>query len=210
MLPNLLSMLGQLPGSNVSQIYSIAFALSLVVMATCILMISSSLNSNVSQRTEFFGLMRCLGATRRQVLRFVRREALHWCVTSIPIGIGLMFFVLISETARRKESVTITCRDNTDLSAIQHRQELADEDVGRSVLFNCLGLVGCVIEHYGVEAFCDLVHISLHQYTRMKHKAHYIIEAELKANMLYLKGWSVGTVAATSAELHGISMDENR
>ena len=51
---NLLSMLGQLPGSNVSQIYSIAFALSLVVMMTCILMISSSLNSNVSQRTEFF------------------------------------------------------------------------------------------------------------------------------------------------------------
>ena len=35
---NLLSMLGQLPDSNVSQIYSIAFALSLVVMVTCILM----------------------------------------------------------------------------------------------------------------------------------------------------------------------------
>lgn len=91
---NLLSMLGQLPGSNVSQIYLIAFVLSLVVMATCILMISSSLNSNVSQRTEFFGLMRCLGATRRQVLRFVRREALHWCVTSIPVGIGLSIVVI--------------------------------------------------------------------------------------------------------------------
>ena len=93
-----------------------------------------------------------------------------------------MFLVLISETARRKESVTITRRDNTDLSAIQHRQELADKDVGRSVLFNCLGLVGCVIEHYGVEAFCDLIHISLHQHTRMQHKAHHIIKAELKAS----------------------------
>ena len=104
---NLLSMLGQLPGSNVSQIYSIAFALSLVVMMTCILMISSSLNSNVSQRTEFFGLMRCLGATRRQVFRFVRREALHWCVTSIPIGIGLSIVVVWGMCAvmRRLSSV---------------------------------------------------------------------------------------------------------
>lgn len=104
---NLLSMLGQLPDSNVSQIYSIAFALSLVVMVTCILMISSSLNSNVSQRTEFFGLMRCLGATRRQVLRFVRREALHWCVTSIPIGIGLSIVVVwgLCAVMRRLSSV---------------------------------------------------------------------------------------------------------
>ena len=63
----LLSMLGQLPGSNMSQIYTMAFLLSLVVMGTCVMMISSSLNSNVSQRMEFFGLLRCLGATRRQV-----------------------------------------------------------------------------------------------------------------------------------------------
>lgn len=49
----LLSMLGQLPGSNMSQIYTMAFLLSLVVMGTCVMMISSSLNSNVSQRMEF-------------------------------------------------------------------------------------------------------------------------------------------------------------
>ena len=90
----LLSLLGQLPGSNVNQIYSMAALLSLVVMATCILMISSSLNSNVSQRTAFFGLMRCLGATRRQTARFVRREALQWCVTAIPVGLGLSVLVV--------------------------------------------------------------------------------------------------------------------
>ena len=48
----LLSMLGQLPGSNMSQIYTMAFLLSLVVMGTCVMMISSSLNSNVSQRID--------------------------------------------------------------------------------------------------------------------------------------------------------------
>lgn len=90
----LLSVLGKLPDSNMWQIYTIAFRLSLVVMVTCVMMISSSLNSNVSQRTEFFGLLRCLGATRRQVLRFVRREALQWCITAMPIGIGLSIVVV--------------------------------------------------------------------------------------------------------------------
>ena len=38
--------------------------------------------------------MRCLGATRRQILRYVRREALQWCVTAIPIGTGLSIVVV--------------------------------------------------------------------------------------------------------------------
>ena len=56
-------------------------------MLTCILMISSSLNSNVAERTEFFGMLRCLGATKRQIMRFVCLEGLYWCKTAIPIGI---------------------------------------------------------------------------------------------------------------------------
>ena len=76
---SLLSIEGQLRGNSVSQIYQVAFFLSILVMLACILMISSSLNSSVSQRTEFFGLLRCLGASRKQILRFVRREALYWC-----------------------------------------------------------------------------------------------------------------------------------
>ena len=103
----LLSMLGQLPGSNMSQIYTMAFLLSLVVMGTCVMMISSSLNSNVSQRMEFFGLLRCLGATRRQVLRFVRREALQWCITAIPIGIGLSIVVVWGLCAVMRQLSTV-------------------------------------------------------------------------------------------------------
>jgi ABC-type phosphonate transport system ATPase subunit len=100
-------MLGQLPGSNMSQIYTMAFLLSLVVMGTCVMMISSSLNSNVSQRMEFFGLLRCLGATRRQVLRFVRREALQWCITAIPIGIGLSIVVVWGLCAVMRQLSTV-------------------------------------------------------------------------------------------------------
>lgn len=83
----LLSIQGQIEGkTGVNQIYQIAFILSIIVMLTCILMISSSLNSNVAERTEFFGMLRCLGATKRQIMRFVCLEGLYWCKTAIPIG----------------------------------------------------------------------------------------------------------------------------
>ena len=56
------------------------------------MMILGSMNSNVAQRTEFFGMMRCLGATAKQVRRYVRMEALFWCMKAIPPG--LLFSVV--------------------------------------------------------------------------------------------------------------------
>jgi putative ABC transport system permease protein len=76
------------PDSFILQLYGVAAVLFVLVLITGVLMISSSLNSNVIQRTEFFGMMRCIGATKKQVKRFVCREGLYWCVTSIPIGLG--------------------------------------------------------------------------------------------------------------------------
>ncbi len=52
-------------------------------------MISSSINSNVAQRTKFFGMMRCIGMSKQQIIRFVKLEALNWCKTAVPIGILL-------------------------------------------------------------------------------------------------------------------------
>ena len=91
----LLSIQGQIAGkTGVDQIYQVAFILSVIVMVTCILMISSSLNSNVAERTEFFGMLRCLGATKRQIMRFVRLEGIYWCRTAIPIGIILSILIV--------------------------------------------------------------------------------------------------------------------
>ena len=67
--------------------YFVAAVLAAIVMIAGILMITSSMNSNIARRTEFFGMMRCLGATRKQVVRFVRREALGWCKGAIPAGV---------------------------------------------------------------------------------------------------------------------------
>lgn len=62
--------------------------LFLLVLLAGVLMISGAMNSNVSRRTEFFGLLRCLGAGRRQIMAFVRREALGWCGQAIPAGVA--------------------------------------------------------------------------------------------------------------------------
>jgi len=67
----------------------IAAVLFLLILIAGVLMISSSINSSVSQRTKFFGMMRCIGMSKQQIIRFVRLEALNWCKTAVPIGIVL-------------------------------------------------------------------------------------------------------------------------
>lgn len=83
----LLGLMGQSRDPLMLYIYGSAFILFLLVMAAGILMISSSLNSNVAQRIQFFGMMRCIGSTPKQVMRLVIREALGWCRAAIPTGV---------------------------------------------------------------------------------------------------------------------------
>ena len=66
----------------------IAALLFLFVLCAGVFMIAGSMNSNVAQRTELFGMMRCIGMSRRQVIRYVRLEALNWCRSAIPIGLA--------------------------------------------------------------------------------------------------------------------------
>lgn len=70
-------------------LFLIAGALFVLILIAGVLMISSTINSNVAQRIKFFGMMRCIGMSRRQIIRFVRLEALNWCKRAIPTGIVL-------------------------------------------------------------------------------------------------------------------------
>lgn len=83
----LLGLMGQSVNSFMMQVYVAAAVLFVLVLFAGIMMIAGSLNSNVAQRTEFFGLMRCIGATPKQVMRYVRKEALNWCRFAIPTGV---------------------------------------------------------------------------------------------------------------------------
>ena len=83
----ILGILGQSDDSYMLELYGTAMILTVLVITAGVLMITSNLNSNVARRTEFFGMLRCLGATKKQVIRFVKLEALNWCKTAVPIGI---------------------------------------------------------------------------------------------------------------------------
>ena len=84
-----LSLLGASTNENVNALYPLAVACFVIILIAGIFMISSCMNSNVAQRTKFFGMMRCIGASKQQIVRFVRLEALNWCKTAIPIGCAL-------------------------------------------------------------------------------------------------------------------------
>ena len=75
--------------SYILGLYMVAAVLAVMVLLAGIFMIAASLNSNVLQRTSFFGMLRCLGASTRQVMRLVRLEALNWCKAAVPLGIIL-------------------------------------------------------------------------------------------------------------------------
>ncbi|WP_066676221.1 ABC transporter permease [Clostridium septicum] len=70
-------------------LYSTALVLFVLILISGVLMISSSINSSVAQRTKFFGMMRCIGMSKPQIIRFVRLESLNWCKTAVPIGVIL-------------------------------------------------------------------------------------------------------------------------
>lgn len=75
--------------SYIQNVYSLAAVLFFLILAAGVMMISSSMNSNVAQRMQFFGMLRCIGASRQQIVRYVRLEALNWCRTAVPAGVAL-------------------------------------------------------------------------------------------------------------------------
>ncbi len=83
-----LALMIQSRDSYMMQFYFVAAALAMLVVIAGILMITASMNSSIARRTEFFGMLRCLGAVKGQVIRYVQREALEWCRIAIPAGVA--------------------------------------------------------------------------------------------------------------------------
>lgn len=85
----LLGLLGQSDEGNtfMMMIYASAAILSVLVMTAGVLMIAGSLNTSIAGRTEFFGMLRCIGASPKQIMRIVHKEALGLCSAAIPAGI---------------------------------------------------------------------------------------------------------------------------
>lgn len=80
---------GNSENSYIVEIYYIAALLIVFVIATGVLMISGTISASVSERISFYGMLRCIGASKKQILKLVRLEALNWCKTAVPVGAAL-------------------------------------------------------------------------------------------------------------------------
>ncbi len=85
----LLGITGFSSNSYMFGLYIVALVLFVLILIAGVFMIAGSINSNICERAQFFGMMRCIGASRKQIIYFVRLEALNWCKIAIPIGVLL-------------------------------------------------------------------------------------------------------------------------
>lgn len=83
----LLGLMGQSDDSVMWQLYLTAGILFVLVTMSGVFMIAGSFNMSVLERTQFFGLLRCLGASKRQIKRYIRLEGLQYSLKGIPIGL---------------------------------------------------------------------------------------------------------------------------
>ena len=83
----MLGILGMSSSSYMTGLYGIALILVLLVMLSGILMIAGSMNSSIAERTQYFGMLRCIGTSKAQIRHIVKLEALNWCKIAIPLGI---------------------------------------------------------------------------------------------------------------------------
>ena len=83
----LLGLMGQSESNIMQALYLIAAILVFLVLIAGTVMISASFNTNVLERTQFYGLLRCLGASRKQVKHFVILQGLRQSAKGVPIGL---------------------------------------------------------------------------------------------------------------------------
>lgn len=101
-------------------VYGLGAILILIIMLGSIALIYNSFSISVSERTKQFGLLRSVGATKKQMIRTVLTEALFLCAVAVPLGllsgclgIGVTFrllsdqFAMIVGDTVRSDAVTM-------------------------------------------------------------------------------------------------------
>ena len=76
--------------------------LGIALLLSCGVAISSAMESMLAQKTEEIGMLRAVGATRRQIRRLFGRDAWLLCLISLPLGIllGIVTVFIISRFAK--------------------------------------------------------------------------------------------------------------
>lgn len=83
----LLGLMGQSENSTMQSLYIVVIFLVLLVLIAGTVMIAASFNTNVLERIQFYGLLRCLGASKKQVKHFVILQGMRQSIKAVPIGL---------------------------------------------------------------------------------------------------------------------------
>lgn len=83
----LLGLMGQSENSTIQSLYIVAVFFVILVLIAGTVMIAASFNTNVLERVQFYGLLRCLGATKKQVKNFVILQGLRQSMRGVPFGL---------------------------------------------------------------------------------------------------------------------------
>lgn len=83
----LLGLMGQSENSTMQSLYIVATFLVLLVLIAGTVMIAASFNTNVLERVQFYGLLRCLGASKKQVQHFVILQGVRQSIKGVPVGL---------------------------------------------------------------------------------------------------------------------------
>jgi putative ABC transport system permease protein len=94
----LLAVIGQSRNNSITSMYLIGAILFFIVLIAGVVMIYNTFNISVMDRVRQFGLLRCIGASRTQIGRLVRREGLVLALKAIPVGVlaGLIITLICS------------------------------------------------------------------------------------------------------------------
>lgn len=84
----LLGLMGQSKNSTMQSLYMVAVFLVLLILAAGTVMIAASFHTNVMERVQFYGLLQCLGASKKQVKHFVILQGLRQSMKGVPFGLA--------------------------------------------------------------------------------------------------------------------------
>lgn len=119
---SLLKYYGVVEASNVMiVIFGIMAAIISIVLIGTVSLISNAFSISVAQRTQEFGLLSSVGATKKQLRRSVRFEAGLLCLMGIPVGILLGFgavVILLNLAGDTVESMVATLQSGVQIKAV--------------------------------------------------------------------------------------------
>ncbi|MDR1003121.1 MAG: ABC transporter permease [Oscillospiraceae bacterium] len=67
-----------------------------IIVITSVIVVSNAFRVSAGERTAQFGILKSVGATKKQIAKTIMYEGLYLCIIGIPVGIGLGLLVNLS------------------------------------------------------------------------------------------------------------------